>query len=152
MKLKAKDIRDIFAGLTLLSREPIANHFLNFRMTNALVGLKPTLDTFIQTENAILKEYALVDESGEVKRDEKDFPIWPSKGAEEQAVAILTKILDEEFEVPGTVKPLSWDLLERTKCVFTNKDGARTTEPLVVSVQVQLLLQKFIEGEPVDLT
>lgn len=148
MRKTVRRIQDIFAGLNILAKEPIANHFLNFVIKNSLLGIQPIIENLAKSEEAILKEFAQADENAKVKRDEKGAPIWLETDSEDKAVIAMTELLDEVIELPGTVKPLTWELLERTKCVFTDKDGIRVTEPLIVSVGVQLLLSEFIEGEP----
>lgn len=150
MKRTVKRLREIFAGLNKLAGEPIANHFLTFMITNALTGIQPIMENLTKREEEILKEFAQLDAMGAVMRDEKELPVWLEADSESKAVAAMTEIFDESMDLPNTVKPLTWKILEKTKCVFTNKAGTRVTEPLIVSVAVQLLLGDFIEGAPTD--
>lgn len=151
MKKTVKQLREIFTGLNTLAGAPIANHFLTFVIKNSLTGIQPIMENLGKREEEILKEHAQLDGAGNVLRNEKGLPVWLEADSENKAVAALSEIFDEVIELPGTVKPLTWKLLEKTKCVFINKeDGTRVTEPLLVSVTVQLLLGDFIEGEPTD--
>src|SRR4051812_24508417 len=150
MEKSVKRIRDIMKGLTMLANEPIATHVLNFRISNAISALEGVLVSLAKSEAAILKEYCQLDANGEPQSDDLG-PVWkdPAAYSEAHAVTALQAVLDETITLPNTVKPLSWSLLEKSVCVWTDKEtGKRTESPLIVSVPVQLLLGDFIEGEP----
>lgn len=151
MEKSVKQVRDIMQGLTMLANEPIATHVLNFRLSNAIAALEDVVVSLGKSETAILKEYSEVDAMGEPKRNDAGGPVWKEPAAynEAHAVTALNAVLDETITLPSTVKPLSWSLLEKSVCVWTDKEtGKRTESPLIVSVPVQLLLGDFIEGEP----
>lgn len=152
-KASVSRIRDLFAGLNILGAEPMANHLLNFRIKQALSGMKPIIDGLSKTEEELLKTYTELAEDGKPRRDDRGQPIFKEPRAESEAGAVkdLKEVLEEELELPASVKPLTWSMLEKTKCVWTDKEtGERKEGPLVVSVQVQLLLGDFIEGEPAE--
>jgi hypothetical protein len=147
MKTTARRVRDIFTGLSLLGKEPITNHVVTFRIKNALAGLQPIVENLSKAEGSILAGLCELDAQGQPKIAGQSI-CWLAPENEAEAVGLLNEVLAEELELPVNVKPLSWELLERSQAVYTSKEGVRTVEPLEVSVSVQLLLGDFIEGEP----
>lgn len=148
MKLQMKRVRDILTGLTLLGQEPIETHLLNFRLKVAVSLAQPFVETLQKQEEAILIEQCGKGPDDRAIRDELGAPKWTNPDGELKAVASLKEILDAEVDIPGLVG-LHWSLLEKGKCFYVNKEtGARTREPLAVSVTVQILLGDFIEGTP----
>lgn len=148
MKLPMKRVRDILTGLTLLGQEPIETHLLNFRLTTAVSLVRPFVETLQKEEESILVEQCGKGPDDRALREESGAPKWSSPEGEVKAVAALKEILDAEVEVPGLVN-LPWSLLEKGKCFYVNKEtGARSREPLAVSVTVQILLGDFLEGTP----
>lgn len=148
MERTMRQVRDIFNGLQVLSQQPIANHVLNFKLKNIVGGLIPLVENLGKEEENLLKNYCPIDPTGVVQRNEKGLPIWSDPKNELIASKAMDEILDELVPLPDIVKPLTWSLLEKTKCVYTDKEGKRITEPLIVQAGVQLLLGDFIEGEP----
>jgi hypothetical protein len=148
MKLQMKRVRDILTGLTLLGQEPIETHLLNFRLTTAVSLVRPFVETLQKEEETILVEQCGKGPDDRALREESGAPKWLSPEGEVKAVAALKEILDAEVEVPGLVS-LPWSLLEKGRCFYVSKEtGARSREPLAVSVTVQLLLGDFLEGTP----
>jgi hypothetical protein len=148
MQLQMKRVREIVTGLTLLGQEPIESHLLNFRLKVAVTLLSPFLKTLQDSEEAILIEHCEKDTETRAPRDEHGVPKWLSRESEDVAVMAMKEILDSQVEVPGLAS-LTWSQLEAAKCAYTDRErGVRQREPLVVSLQVQMLLGDFIEGNP----
>lgn len=148
MNLKMKQVRDIVSGLGLLGQEPIETHLLNFRLKAAATILQPFMENLQKQEEAVLLEHCEKESDERAARDGNGIPKWKTPEEEPKAVASIMELLDAEVEVPGLV-PLTWDLLEKSKCFYIHKEtGARSREPLVVSLTVQMLFGEFLTGTP----
>jgi hypothetical protein len=147
MKLKVKEARDIFNGLSFLAAEPIVTHLLNFRLKTAILQVQPIAESIQKSTEEITKVHAELEE-GRPVTDAKGTPLWKSVEDEEQATKAYAEILDSEVDLPSLL-PLPWELLEKAKCSYLDKTtGARKSESLVIPANVLIALGSFIEGEP----
>lgn len=150
MILKMKQVRDIYQGLGLLGTEPIETHLLNFRLKAAITLLQPFIENLQKSEEAILLEYCEKGSDDRAARDPSGEPKWLVPDNQLKAVSDMTELLNAEVEVPGLVN-LTWDLLEKARCFYINKEtGTRSREALVVSLTIQILLGEFLQGSPAE--